>query len=192
MFSHPIDRTSVTHIMTSTRRLRRIENENQIWLVIPYHCAYDTGQKNEILMKLHYATSFFYVFVWFIGKTLGGSQVRTGDEETAMGGIHWNVVHAPGDTLKGAGARKEGDKDSESVSTWEGRTEKVKTCLQLLWDVGIAIEMNCGGYDTIVLLSMCSHTSLHEDGRVNLSSHMNTKREDAAHAHLGRLMSHTG
>jgi len=30
--AHPIDRTNVTHIMTSTRRLRRVESENQIWL----------------------------------------------------------------------------------------------------------------------------------------------------------------
>lgn len=31
-FAHPIDRTNVTHIMTSTRRLRRIVSENRNWL----------------------------------------------------------------------------------------------------------------------------------------------------------------
>ncbi|KAF9781153.1 hypothetical protein BJ322DRAFT_255344 [Thelephora terrestris] len=31
-FAHPIDRTNVTRIMTSTRTLRRVESENHIWL----------------------------------------------------------------------------------------------------------------------------------------------------------------
>ena len=78
--------------------------------------------------------------------------------------------------MNGAGAGKERDKDPESASSWGGKTERVKTCWQLLWYVGIAIGMNCGRYDTIVLLSMLSRTSLYKGKRVSLSSHMNPKR----------------
>lgn len=51
----------MTHIMTSTRRLRRVESENQIWLVIPHHCLYKTEMENEILITIYMdATSFFF------------------------------------------------------------------------------------------------------------------------------------
>jgi len=46
--------------MTSTRRLRRVESENQIWLVIAI-ATYNIEWESEILMKLHDAL-FFFVF----------------------------------------------------------------------------------------------------------------------------------
>lgn len=65
LFAHPIDRTNVTRIMTSTRRLRRVESENQIWLVIANHYAYKVELENKILINLHRAMPFFILHFFF-------------------------------------------------------------------------------------------------------------------------------
>ena len=61
----------MTHIMTSTRRLRRVESENQIWMVIPNHCIHKNGLENEMLINLH----LFYIFLGLAGELFGRFQV---------------------------------------------------------------------------------------------------------------------
>jgi hypothetical protein len=131
LLAHPIDRTNVTHIMTSTRRLRRVESENQIWLVIPNHYAYRIKLENKILMN--HAMPFFFVFctfffLGFIGRIFGRSQVRIKVRETTGEGVHREVVHAPRDTVRGGewdwkGGRRERNPSRERV--WKVKTRGI-------------------------------------------------------------------
>ena len=144
--------------MTSTRKLRRVESENQIWLVIPNHYVYKIELDNKILINLHHAMFFFC----FIGRIFGGSQVRTEVRETKGEGIHWVVVHAFRDTLKGSGIGKgKGFRVGERV--WKVKRERLS-----LWYAGIMTGMNCDTYDTIVLPRTRSHTSLYKGKGVSL------------------------
>ena len=99
--THPIDRTNVTHIMTSTRRLRRVESENQIWLVILKLLGYPRSnekQRWKTKMDLH---GFFFFFFVIVGKLFEGSQVRAQVRETARERAFRNMVHASRDVVKG-------------------------------------------------------------------------------------------
>ena len=143
---------------------------NQIWLVIPNRCTYKTGQENEILMTLHDA--FFLCFVPFVGKTLCGSQVRTVVRETAR--EWWKVVHASRDPVMGGdGAEKGKDKKGFRVGN-EVRWKRSRHdagylgMWEYVWD-----ELGCI-YDTIVLLSTHSRTSLYKGKRISLLNHKNT------------------
>lgn len=69
-------------------------------------------------MKLHVLLSFV---LFFLGKTIGGSQAGTKVREAAGEGIHWKVVHASGDSVKGPGAGKEKDKKGPRVGIELGR-----------------------------------------------------------------------
>lgn len=115
--AHPIDRTNVTHIMTSTRRLRRVESENQIWMVIQSHCAYENKTGKQDTDKITWCDTFF---LRFVGKAQGcrvGTEVR----ETTREGIRWEVVHAPRDSLKGTRNRKEEGEKASRVGVELGR-----------------------------------------------------------------------
>jgi hypothetical protein len=189
--AHPIDRTNVTHIMTSTRRLRRVESENQIWLVIPNHCAYGIEQESEMLIHLHDGNCtffFFFFFLDFIGKAIGGTQVRTEIRETARERVHREVVHAPRYSLKRTRAGKVKGEKGSRVGI-EGGTEKVKACWWLLRYAGILLG-RCTN-DTIVLLSARSHTSLCKGKHVSLVNYANTPEREGDDrvrwddAHLG-------
>ena len=103
--------------MTSTRRLRRVESENQIWLVtIPklYSCTLQnrTGKR--------YTDTLYTCSFYFVGKLFSGSGIRGQVREAEVERVRWYVVHAIRDYVKGGMEvveGKRGELERKDIST---------------------------------------------------------------------------
>lgn len=146
--------------MTSTRRLRRVESEERIWLVIPDYYNIQTGERDTDKF-----TCFFFVFLFvYRGASLrninSSSSARNGEGMDSLG--YGTCLQRLCERGQGRGWKDEGKKGGSDSGGWE--TEKSKGISIVAggyigWGKCECDETGCA-YDTIDLLRKRSGTSL--------------------------------